>query len=94
MSAANDVFATDWRSNDLASGNLQTVQRNRREYLQFPLIPVTEMVLDYPENNTHEYLSAESIRETAGLWDGTPLVVRHPQNRNKMVRDPDEFIGT
>lgn len=90
----SDVFATGWRTNSVRSLDVQTVQRNGREYLQFPLVPLTEMVLDYPENGTREYLPSEHIRETAGLWDGTLLTYVHPKNRNKTVRDPEEFMGS
>lgn len=88
------VSATGWRANSIRSRSVETVRRNGREYLQFPLVPLTEMVLNYPERGTKEYLPAKSIRETAGLWDGTLLTFVHPNNRNGTVRDPDEFMGS
>jgi hypothetical protein len=93
MSTERDVCATGWRTNAVRSAKVQTVRRDGREYLQFPLVPLTEMVLAYPENGTKEYLPAESIRETADLWDGTLLTYVHPENRNRTVRDPDAFMG-
>ena len=88
------LVASGWRTNAVASHDVQTVRRNGREYLQFPIIPLTEMVLQYPEQGTAEYLPAASIQETAGLWDGTLLTYVHPENRNRTVRDPDEFMGS
>lgn len=90
----SDVLATGWRTNAVRSSDVQTVQRKGREYLQFPMVPLTEMVYDYPENGTKEYLPAKHIRETAGLWDGTLLTYVHPENRNRTVRDPDAFMGS
>lgn len=87
-------MATGWRVNAVGSGSVRTVRRNGRDYLQFPLIALSEMVLNYPENGTKEYLPASSIRETSKAWDGTPLTYVHPENRNRTVNDPEAFMGT
>jgi len=89
----SDVFATGWRTNAVRSREVKTVRQNGREYLQFPLIPLTEMVLNYPARGTDEYLPAKHIRETADLWDGTLLTYVHPSNRNQTVKEPDAFMG-
>jgi len=95
MSAESDgVLATGWRTNAVGSRDVQTVQRDGREYLVFPLVPIAEMVLSYPERGTKEYLPAKHIRDSAPLWDGTLLTHVHPENRNRTVRDPDEFMGS
>ncbi|MFC6826523.1 hypothetical protein [Halopelagius fulvigenes] len=88
-----DLSATGWRTNSVQSGDVQTVRRNGREYLQFPIVPLTEMVLDYPEQGTKEYLPAASIQETVHLWDGTLLTYVHPSNHNRTARNPDAFMG-
>ena len=94
MRATKEVFATGWRTNAVRSREVQTVRRGGREYLQFPLVPLTEMVLNYPENGTREYLPAEHIEKSASLWDGTLLTYVHPKNRDKTVRDPDEWMSS
>lgn len=82
--------ATGWRTN--AVRDVQTVRRHGREYLRFPIIALREMVYDYPERGSKEFLPAEHIAETVGLWDGTPLAVTHPNNREQTVRDPEAFL--
>lgn len=91
---AAEITATGWRVNAVNAADVREVTRDGREYLQFPLISVTEMVLDYPEERgTSEYLPAEHIAETAELWDGTLLTSVHPENRYRTVRDPESFMG-
>ncbi|QGA83713.1 DUF2213 domain-containing protein [Halomicrobium sp. LC1Hm] len=82
-----------WFQNSVGSANVRSVQRNGREYLRFPLVPLREMVLDYPENGTQEYLPAESIAETVEAWDGVPITFSHPENRDKTARHPTAYTG-
>lgn len=89
----NAMSTTGWRTNAIASNSVQTIRRDGREYLRFPLIPLTEMVLDYPETGTREYLPAHRIEETANAWDGVPLTYVHPDNRQQTVYDADSFMG-
>jgi len=94
MNSTDGHFVSSgWRTNSIRSHSVETIQQNGREYLQLPLVALTEMVYEYPEQNTSEYLPAKHIRETANLWDGTLLTYVHPKNREKTVRDPDSFMG-
>lgn len=78
---------------DPANDTVQEVERDGREYLVFPIIALREMVLEYPEHNSSEYLPAEHIRETAHLWTGIPLVYVHPENSEKTAATPDAFVS-
>jgi ferredoxin len=60
--------------------SVETVHRNGREYLKFPMIPMREMVLNYPEDGQKEYLSAETIRESEDRWNGVALLTEHPNS--------------
>lgn len=86
--------ATGWRqTNAVRSGGVQRVRHKGREYLRFQMVPLVEMVYEYPEEGTREYLPAEHIAETHSLWDGVSLTYVHPKNREKTVRDPDVYAG-
>jgi len=65
------------------NGNVERVRRNGREYLRFPIVPLKEMVLNYPESGTKEYLSAEKIARSAPNWDDAALVPSHPEDRGE-----------
>ena len=83
-----------WHANASESGSVRTVRRHGREYLRFPLVPLREMVIDYPENGTREYLPARSIRRTADAWAGTPITFIHPENAKGTARSSDAYTGT
>lgn len=72
---------------------VERVQRNGREYLSFPIVPMREMVMNYPEYGTREYLPAENIRASARDWAGKPLTFKHPPNRGagQTARSPDSY---
>jgi len=94
MSTVANITAPGWRANAVGTSDVRTVRRNGREYLQFPIVPLTEMVLDYPERGTKEYLPAEHIRETGDLWDGTLLTYVHPEKRNSTQEGPAPRTAT
>lgn len=82
------------RANALISDDRpRTVERNGREYLVFPMVFAREMVLNYPEWNRREYLSAERLAESVPAWAGTPLTVRHPTNPFATVNTAESFTG-
>jgi len=78
-------------SNDKST--IEEVTRDGRDYLVFPIIALREMVLEYPEHGTSEFLPAESFRDTAHLWSGTPLVYIHPENDKGTAATPDSFVS-
>ena len=78
-------------SND--ESTIEEVTRDGRDYLVFPIIALREMVLEYPEHGTSEFLPAESFRDTAHLWSGTPLVYIHPENDKGTAATPDSFVS-
>ena len=82
------LLGTGWRPTSLDSEEVTSLQQHGREYLRFPLTVLAEGTLAYPERGVTEFLPAESIRETADLWDGVPLTVTHPDNRNRTATDP------
>lgn len=86
--------ATGWRSNAASEGEIEAVHRHGCEYLRFPIIALREMVYKYPEIGTKEYLPREHIAETVETWDGIPLAVEHPDNRERSVRDPEAYLDT
>ena len=66
--------------------------RDGREYLTFPVVPLRELVYEYPEHGTSEYLPADALQETVDAWNGTPIVPRHPTNRRQSAVDPDVYM--
>jgi hypothetical protein len=72
----------------------ETVTRNGREYLVFPVIAAREMVLDYPEYNTKELLSSQRLRESSDMWAGTPLTYIHPENPTRTADLASEYTET
>lgn len=60
------------------SEHVERIERDGREYLRFPLVPLREMVYDYPEHGTREFLPAEHIHESVEAWRGVPIVPEHP----------------
>ena len=74
---------------------VERVERNGREYLKFPIVPLREMVYDYPEEGTREYLPAAHIAESAEAWAGTPITAVHPPDRGdgQTVNHPEAFVS-
>lgn len=78
--------------------NQPTVERvnaDGREYLSFPVVPLREMVYDYPKEGTREYLSADNIAESVEAWAGTPVTAIHPPDRGdgQTARNPESYLS-
>lgn len=61
--------------------DVERVERDGRTYLTFPMIPLREGVLDYPELGVSELLSGQAIRDSAERWRDVPLAPQHPEGR-------------
>lgn len=83
-----------YNTHQVGGEQVERVTRNGREYLKFPLVPMREMVLNYPENGTKEYLPAQAIARSAPAWAGVPLVHRHPPDRGQgqTARVPEAYL--
>lgn len=75
------------------SEEVREVERQGRSYLVFPVIASKEMVLDYPENGTQEYLPRERLSESAQMWAGSSITFVHPDNRRITADEPDAYTG-
>lgn len=74
------------------AADAEYVERNGKTWLRFPIVPMREMVLNYPEYGRDEYLPAEKINATAQAWADTPLVARHPpKSQGQSARTPDAY---
>lgn len=69
--------------NSIGGSGVKKVTRSGREYLEFPIVPIREMVLNYPEQDRREYVSAERVEESIPRWTDIPLRPTHPK------RNPD-----
>lgn len=67
--------------NQVSDPTVERVERNGREYLSFPIVPLREMVYNYPEDGTNELLPSKHIKESVESWAGTPVTAVHPPDR-------------
>lgn len=58
--------------------DVEEVTENGRTFLKVPVVPLREMVLDYPENDRREYVSADALSESVERWNGVPITTEHP----------------
>lgn len=86
---------TMFNIHEVSEPTAERVQRDGREYLTFPVVPLREMVYEYPEEGTREYLPAEHIAASVDAWAGTPVTAVHPPDRGagQTVRTPESYTS-
>lgn len=91
-----NVLADRQVLNSIGGSDVQRVERGGREYLEFPIVPLREMVLNYPERGVREYVSSDRIQESIPEWSDLPLRPTHPErdrDGSATAKDADGYMG-